>query len=729
MNSSPLFYIHYFLPGSIWISQEQTPEESPGPSLVFDRRTGSISLAGNSPDAKIPGLKTLLLHFVAGAPRIPVAGQAGRKIHGVLGFLRLPPSASGAPPVCALVIATAREKAGTLRGHSLWRVADTEVLPLQPPPPSATQAVLQPLAALLPDSAALLLPDALTAPGEHPMLALLREALGGAELYYCHGADVTASCQAAARSGVAPPRRDGGGSPPAAPLVCEPRFLWTAHLAEPLHAAGAGRFTLACISGFAASVSFGAGPAAGLQLLLLARRDCARPGPRLWARGLGLDGAAAGFVESEQILDSGADTPAASRVEAAFLQVRGSVPVLWQQPPCLAPKPVIALAPPPASAPALAAHLAWLRRYGSVLCLDLLRQTGRERALGDAFRAAWGSAGLSPIPDLSAASYLGFDFNAETQRGAALGMARLFGRLQPAFQHHSWWLAPGVAGGAEGGRSPAPRGSRSEGAPQRGREQCGVVRTNCLDCLDRTNLAQSMVARRALEQQLAALGRLPSGAALSDAPDVAAAATALWEAHGDALSRHYSGTPALRRARGVRGALRDAAVSAWRHVLNNHRDGRKADATALALGLHAPLEALLAEQFGVAAGVKPGDGGLAAWLHAARGAALHRLRRFPALQCAALVCAAQAVRTAFCLLSRGRTKSLAAATALAAAALLWAALCVATVRQAEHFGVHLVDRPALYISLLADDEVMDAAGNNQKKMTNKKRCEGGAGGC
>lgn len=34
------------------------------------------------------------------------------------------------------------------------------------------------------------------------------------------------------------------------------------------------------------------------------------------------------------------------------------------------------------------------------------------------------------------------------------------------------------------------------------KHQVGVFRTNCMDCLDRTNVVQSMLARRALQDQM-----------------------------------------------------------------------------------------------------------------------------------------------------------------------------------------------------------------------------------
>ena len=43
-----------------------------------------------------------------------------------------------------------------------------------------------------------------------------------------------------------------------------------------------------------------------------------------------------------------------------------------------------------------------------------------------------------------------------------------------------------------------------------GRIQTGVIRTNCVDCLDRTNTAQFAIAKKALAYQLFSLGVLES---------------------------------------------------------------------------------------------------------------------------------------------------------------------------------------------------------------------------
>lgn len=49
--------------------------------------------------------------------------------------------------------------------------------------------------------------------------------------------------------------------------------------------------------------------------------------------------------------------------------------------------------------------------------------------------------------------------------------------------------------------------------------QTSVVRTNCMDCLDRTNVVQSTLARWVLNQQLRELGILESNQVVEDQAD------------------------------------------------------------------------------------------------------------------------------------------------------------------------------------------------------------------
>lgn len=73
--------------------------------------------------------------------------------------------------------------------------------------------------------------------------------------------------------------------------------------------------------------------------------------------------------------------------------------------------------------------------------------------------------------------------------------------------------------------------------------QKGVLRTNCIDCLDRTNVAQYAYGLAALGFQLNALGFLESSKIDLDDP-LAKDLMDLYETMGDILALQYGGSAA-----------------------------------------------------------------------------------------------------------------------------------------------------------------------------------------
>lgn len=75
--------------------------------------------------------------------------------------------------------------------------------------------------------------------------------------------------------------------------------------------------------------------------------------------------------------------------------------------------------------------------------------------------------------------------------------------------------------------------------------QTGVIRTNCMDNLDRTNVVQSLFARREI---LNFLGTIDQSKHVLHAGDESFETVfkALWANHGDCLSILYAGTRAMK---------------------------------------------------------------------------------------------------------------------------------------------------------------------------------------
>ena len=121
--------------------------------------------------------------------------------------------------------------------------------------------------------------------------------------------------------------------------------------------------------------------------------------------------------------------------------------------------------------------------------------------------------------------------------------------------------------------------------------QDGVFRTNCIDCLDRTNVVQSMLAKRSLQSILIKLGILYSGQSLDGVGSgMMDLFKNVWADNADLISIQYSGTGALKTdftrtgKRTKQGLMRDGANSLTRYYKNNFNDGFRQDALDLFLG-------------------------------------------------------------------------------------------------------------------------------------------------
>ena len=73
--------------------------------------------------------------------------------------------------------------------------------------------------------------------------------------------------------------------------------------------------------------------------------------------------------------------------------------------------------------------------------------------------------------------------------------------------------------------------------------QHGVLRTNCIDCLDRTNVAQYAFGLAALGRQLHALGLWSNNLAGSNS-HLGITLMEFYESMGDTLALQYGGSPA-----------------------------------------------------------------------------------------------------------------------------------------------------------------------------------------
>lgn len=121
-------------------------------------------------------------------------------------------------------------------------------------------------------------------------------------------------------------------------------------------------------------------------------------------------------------------------------------------------------------------------------------------------------------------------------------------------------------------------------------EQKGIIRSNCIDSLDRTNVTQCYMAQKALNLQLQRVGVLNSSECISMFDEEYGKFRILWAEQGDEISLEYAGTNALKGdlvrygKKTLSGLIKDGMSALSRYYLNNFHDGIRQDALDLISG-------------------------------------------------------------------------------------------------------------------------------------------------
>nr|XP_023485800.1 synaptojanin-1 isoform X7 [Equus caballus] len=276
---------------------------------------------------------------------------------------------------------------------------------------------------------------------------------------------------------------------------------------------------------------------------LISRLSCERAGTRFNVRGTNDDGHVANFVETEQVvyLDDSV---------SSFIQIRGSVPLFWEQPGLQVGSHRVRMSRGfEANAPAFDRHFRTLKNlYGKQIIVNLLGSKEGEHMLSKAFQSH-----LKASEHAADIQMVNFDYHQMVKGGKA---EKLHSVLKPQVQK---FLDYGFFyfDGSEVQRC-----------------QSGTVRTNCLDCLDRTNSVQAFLGLEMLTKQLEALGLAEKPQLVTRFQEVF---RSMWSVNGDSISKIYAGTGAL-EGKAKAGKLKDGARSVTRTIQNNFFDSSKQEA-------------------------------------------------------------------------------------------------------------------------------------------------------
>ncbi|XP_013612420.1 PREDICTED: phosphoinositide phosphatase SAC4-like [Brassica oleracea var. oleracea] len=422
--------------------------------------------------------------------------------------------------------------------------------------------------------------------------------------------------------------RESGGT------LYKKMFVWNEFLTRGIrHHLRNTVWTVALVYGFFKQTSLSEA-GRNFKLTLIARRSRHNAGTRYLKRGINESGNVAYDVETEQIVSE--DVPEDHPMQiSSVVQNRGSIPLFWSQETSrMNIKPDIVLSKRDLNFEATRLHFENLvDRYGIPIIILNLIKTKERRPRESVLRAEFANAIDFINKDLPAENRLRFlhwDLHKHFQSKTANVLALLgkvatcalmltgffYYRVTPAMKLDGYLslsssdadMSPRNSSDDESGEYDSPeKNFRSSKNVDDGdydvkpsRLQSGVLRTNCIDCLDRTNVAQYAYGWAALGQQLHALG-------IRDAPTIelddplSSSLMGLYERMGDTLAYQYGGSAAHNKVFSERRGQWKAATQSQeflrtlqRYYNNAYMDADKQDAINIFLGTFRPEQGKLA---------------------------------------------------------------------------------------------------------------------------------------
>lgn len=503
-----------------------------------------------------------------------------------------------------IIVITKAQPMGRLKGHMVYKVIATEFLPLRERP--------------------------LHDPDEDTYLAMVKTLLKTGPMYFSYSFDITNTFQRQAQADLS------------APLWkrADDRFFWNRFIQSDLidFRSGAGAKSgyrqqgreQPGVDTFILPVMFGMMrithtrvKSTPFTFTLITRRSRHRAGTRYFSRGIDDEGHVSNFNETEQIvvlndhneglggfaggggMQNGRTMNDGQELQImSYVQTRGSVPVYWAEISNLRYVPHLQVRAAETAIDAARKHFEeQLRLYGNNYLVNLVNQRGREDRVKQAYEQLVRLLVSSPTEAEQADSYTSeklhmvqagqkrtqfdrlhyiyFDFHNETKGLRWHRALLLLDQLKDGLTQGGYFRAVDMPGDAQG---------QLEVRYQ----QSAVVRTNCMDCLDRTNVVQTMIARWILTKQLIDVGILLPGESQENDPAFQNLFRNVWADNADVVSKSYSGTGALKTdftrtgERTRAGAFQDLTNSITRYLRNNFADGPRQDGFDVFLGVYVP---------------------------------------------------------------------------------------------------------------------------------------------
>lgn len=270
-----------------------------------------------------------------------------------------------------------------------------------------------------------------------------------------------------------------------------------------------------------------------IYITIIARRSQYYAGVRFLKRGVNSDGNVANEVETEHIVSDVLNLsfhdlkygPYNSTRYTSFVQNRGSIPLFWSQDLNKLPKPPIAITFHDPFYSCSSIHFNNIfKRYGlPIIILNLIKKKEKQqreltlyhhfencikylnRFLDNQYKIQFHCF------DMSSFSKKNLDVISPIQKISSNSIEKI------GFFHNGIDI-------------------------ESTKLQKGVIRTNCIDCLDRTNAAQFIICKEALTYQLKSLNIITENESLDYASDIINTVTEIFHDHGNTIAGQYGGS-------------------------------------------------------------------------------------------------------------------------------------------------------------------------------------------
>ena len=319
---------------------------------------------------------------------------------------------------------------------------------------------------------------------------------------------------------------------------------------------------------------------------LISRKDRRRSGCRFIVRGADPNGFVANFCESEQFIVINNNKKNEFNV-LSYLQIRGSIPLIWNQLPNLQLNPPInTLNDFSAHSNAFNRHITQIvNSYERVTLVNLIDRKGDQLNIGDMYKNLFTNSkklfqSNNPENSEPLVAFTWFDFHKECKKMKYENISNLLRAQSVSLALTNQEFTQFTVKKNDGKFINYFKNLEVSSV------QKGVFRTNCIDNLDRTNVVQGVFARQFLHKMLFRLNlcEMPHGNPFEEFnPGFESTFRLIWGDNGDIISKAYSGTPALKRdftrtgKRTIKGAIDDGINTSTRFYINNFCDGYNQD--------------------------------------------------------------------------------------------------------------------------------------------------------